>query len=238
MSWAWIPSGINGAVGRGHSIVSGPEGRGEDMWGGGEGINSVLGPGGHGAPPSGGLKWEVGCRHIFSPCTAVCPLPQFPQPWEVAAWSSRSFPVSSQAPSHLLFPPLQEAHSPPEPDPHQAGRGAHFIAVHTVFSTPHSLLNKLLLCVQMSSSSWEMAQAFGHWSPPLLTVSAASREVSASCCSNFCVAFTSPVWLLNASIISVLIPCIKSLCVGDLDTFSIFCTWPLINLALKVGHQA
>ena len=53
-----------------------------------------------------------------------------------------------------LFPgTITLAFSPPEPDPHQAGRGALFIVVHTVFATPHSLMNKLLLCVQMSSSS-------------------------------------------------------------------------------------
>lgn len=108
-------SGINDAVGRGQAIVLGPEGR-ELMQAAGGGTNLIWGPRGHGAlPPEAWSGREVGCRHIFSPALPSA-LPQFPQPWEVAAWSSCSFSVSSQAPSHLLFPSTQDAHSSPEPD--------------------------------------------------------------------------------------------------------------------------
>ena len=194
MSRVWTPSGINGAVGR--------------VWCQGPREEQNL---------CGVVVWES-TQFWALEATGHCLLEAWSGRWAAGIFSLLALPsapfLSFPSPGRLLpgapalFPSLPRHHhtcsfSPPEPDPHQAGRGALFIVVHTVFATPHSLMNKLLLCVQMSSSSWEMAQAFGHWSPPSLIVSAASGEISASCCSNFCVAFTSPVWLLNASIISV-----------------------------------
>ena len=115
-SRVWIPSGINDAVGRGHSMVSGPEGRGGLMRGGGGGVNSIWGPGGR---PLGTAFWrpEVGGglqAHFLSLHGRLPPSSVSPALGGCCLELLLFFHLFPGT----IFPLPQDAHSLLEPDPH------------------------------------------------------------------------------------------------------------------------
>lgn len=101
-------------------------------------------------------RWT--CRQLFSPCPAIHSLPWFPHPWVVLALFS-SLP---KAPSHLLFPPPQDTCSPSAASTLSCKRNEGSPLCHAHGLCNASFSASFVICVQLPSSSCEMAQAFGH----------------------------------------------------------------------------
>ena len=155
-------------------------------------------------------RWT--CRQLFSPCPAIHSLPWFPHPWDTTACSTCSFFISSQG---TITPALSST-----PRHMFSLSSLHIVLQEEWGESSLSCtwsLQCLILCLLRDlcpAAQQLLRDGSGFWTlvtppPPPLIVPSGSEEGSASCCSHFCVAFASPTQLLSASIISVLIPCIK-----------------------------